>query len=74
MTDPKQNGDEAVRSVLADVLKDSPAGEQASGQTSGQINNPHTSSSHPSEHTDSWEATKEADGSVSYKKGHSDQG
>ncbi|MGV3615265.1 MAG: hypothetical protein ACO1SV_08020 [Fimbriimonas sp.] len=71
MTDNPGNFDDAVKGVLTDALSDAEPGEQASGQTEGQINNPHTSSSTPYEHVDSTEATKQSDGSVTFDKGHS---
>ncbi len=65
--------DEATRDVVSDALADQPAGSQASGQTQGQADHPHDSASGQG-HVDGWEGTKEADGSVSFEKGHASDG
>jgi hypothetical protein len=57
-------GDAAAQAAASAAVADGAAGDQAGAQTAGQIEHPHGG------HTDSWAATKNADGSVSVSKSH----
>lgn len=65
---------EAISSVLKDVLKDSPSGEQATAQAGPSIDHPHHHAGQTSgeKHVDGYVGTKMPDGSVKVEKIHSD--
>jgi hypothetical protein len=67
------SGDQAVKETLSEALEGAEPGEQASGQTAGQADHPHSSSSlGGAEHVDGWIGTKQEDGSVTFEKEHTE--
>jgi hypothetical protein len=62
----QQGGDEAAQAAAAEALEDAALGTLAGAQTEGQIEHPHGSDNH----TDSWSAEKQEDGSVKIEKEH----
>lgn len=57
-------GDEAAQAAAVEAVE--AGSSEASAQTEGQIENPHG----PDNHVDSWEASRQDDGSIEVEKGH----
>ncbi len=64
--------DETERQVIAEVLSNAPAGEQATAQNSSQPSHHHSGQTSGPTHNDATTGTKQSDGSVKYDKIHSD--
>lgn len=64
--------DEADRAVITEVLQDAPAGTKATAQNAGQPSHHHSGQTSGPTHNDATAGTKQADGSITYEKIHSD--
>ena len=63
---------DAEKGVIADVLKDSPEGSQATAQSDQSQSHSHSKDDTGPLHNDATAGTKQSDGSVTYEKLHSD--